>query len=96
VAGAGWAGPAWCQAAMWRPPSGGSAHTVTGAWPRAICGMTAAPRGDTLLIAGTPATAGDFSVTVSVSDTESPAQTGTGRLVLVVDGPVPPTAPATP
>ena len=59
-------------------------------------GMTAAPRGDTLLIAGTPATAGDYSVTVSVSDTESPAQTGTGRLVLVVDGPVPPTAPATP
>jgi hypothetical protein len=59
-------------------------------------GMTAAPRGDTLVIAGTPAMAGDFSVTVSVSDTESPAQTGTGRLVLVVDNPAPPAAAATP
>jgi eukaryotic-like serine/threonine-protein kinase len=52
-------------------------------------GMTATPRGDTLVIAGTPAVTGDFPVTVSVSDTESPAQTGTGRLVLVVDAPAP-------
>jgi serine/threonine-protein kinase len=52
-------------------------------------GMTAAPRGDTLVIAGTPAVTGDFPVTVAVSDTESPAQTGTGRLILVVDGPAP-------
>jgi eukaryotic-like serine/threonine-protein kinase len=50
-------------------------------------GMTATPRGDTLVIAGTPAVTGDFPVTVSVSDTESPPQTGTGRLVLVVDPP---------
>jgi eukaryotic-like serine/threonine-protein kinase len=50
-------------------------------------GMTATPRGDTLVIAGTPAATGDFVVTLSVSDTESPAQTGTGRLVLVVDAP---------
>jgi len=42
VAGAGWAGPAGYQAAMWRPPSGGNAQTVTGAFPSAICGMTAA------------------------------------------------------
>jgi serine/threonine-protein kinase len=52
-------------------------------------GMTATPRGDTLIIAGTPAVAGDFPFTVSVSDTESPAQTGTGRLLLVVDAPAP-------
>jgi eukaryotic-like serine/threonine-protein kinase len=52
-------------------------------------GMTATPRGDTLVIAGTPAAAGDFPITVSVSDTESPAQTGTGRLLLVVDAPAP-------
>jgi hypothetical protein len=52
-------------------------------------GMTATPRGDTLVIAGTPAVSGDFPVTVSVSDTESPAQTGTGRLLLVVDAPAP-------
>ena len=52
-------------------------------------GMTATPRGDTLVIAGTPAVTGDFPVTVSVSDTESPAQTGTGRLLLVVDAPAP-------
>ena len=52
-------------------------------------GMTATPHGDTLVIAGTPAVTGDFPVTVSVSDTESPAQTGTGRLVLVVDAPAP-------
>jgi hypothetical protein len=51
--------------------------------------MTATPRGDTLVIAGTPAVSGDFPVTVSVSDTESPAQTGTGRLLLVVDAPAP-------
>jgi eukaryotic-like serine/threonine-protein kinase len=52
-------------------------------------GMTATPRGDTLVIAGTPAVTGDFPVTVSVSDTESPPQTGTGRLILVVDAPAP-------
>ena len=52
-------------------------------------GMTATPRGDTLIIAGTPAVTGDFAVTVSVSDTESPARTGTGRLLLVVDAPAP-------
>ena len=52
-------------------------------------GMTATPRGDTLVIAGTPAMTGDFPVTVSVSDTESPPQTGTGRLLLVVDAPAP-------
>ena len=52
-------------------------------------GMTAPPRGDTLVIAGTPAVTGDFPVTVSVSDTESPPQTGTGRLILVVDAPAP-------
>lgn len=54
-------------------------------------GMTATPRGDTLVIAGTPAATGDFPVTVSVSDTESPAQTETGRLILVVDAPAPQT-----
>jgi eukaryotic-like serine/threonine-protein kinase len=53
-------------------------------------GMTATPRGDTLFIAGTPTVTGDFPVTVSVSDTESPAQTGTGRLILVIDAPAPP------
>jgi hypothetical protein len=58
-------------------------------------GMTATPRGDTLVIAGTPAVTGDFPVTVSVSDTESPAQTGTGRLILVIDAPAP-RATATP
>jgi eukaryotic-like serine/threonine-protein kinase len=52
-------------------------------------GMTATPRGDTLVIAGTPAVTGDFPVTVSVSDTGSPAQTGTGRLILVIDAPAP-------
>jgi eukaryotic-like serine/threonine-protein kinase len=52
-------------------------------------GMTATPRGDTLVIAGTPAVTGNFPVTVSVSDTESPAQTGTGRLILVIDPPAP-------
>ena len=52
-------------------------------------GLTATPRGGTLVIAGTPAVAGDFPVTVSVSDTESPAQTGTGRLLLVIDPPAP-------
>ena len=52
-------------------------------------GMTATPRGDTLVIAGTPAATGNFPVTVSVSDTESPPQTGTGRLILVVDAPAP-------
>jgi eukaryotic-like serine/threonine-protein kinase len=52
-------------------------------------GMTATPRGDTLVIAGTPAVTGDFPVTVSVSDTGSPAQTATGRLILVIDAPVP-------
>jgi hypothetical protein len=52
-------------------------------------GMTATPRGDALVIAGTPAVTGDFPVTVSVSDTESPPQTGTGRLILVVDAPAP-------
>jgi hypothetical protein len=52
-------------------------------------GMTATPRGDTLVIAGTPAVSGDYPVTVSVSDTESPAQTGTGRLLLVVDATAP-------
>jgi hypothetical protein len=35
----------------------------------------------------TPAVTGNFPVTVSVSDTESPAQTGTGRLILVIDPP---------
>jgi eukaryotic-like serine/threonine-protein kinase len=55
-------------------------------------GITATPDGDTLLIAGTPAATGDFPVTVRVSDTESPAQTGTGRLVLVVDPPAPQTS----
>jgi eukaryotic-like serine/threonine-protein kinase len=58
-------------------------------------GMTATPRGDTLIIEGTPAVTGDFPVTVSVSDTESPARTGTGRLILVVEAPTP-QAPATP
>ena len=58
-------------------------------------GMTATPRGDTLVIAGTPAVTGDFPVTVSVSDTESPAQTGMGRLILVIDAPAPQTT-ATP
>jgi Putative Ig domain len=52
-------------------------------------GMTVTSRGDTLVIAGTPAVTGDFPVTVSVSDTESPAQTGIGRLILVVDAPAP-------
>ena len=55
----------------------------------------ATPRGDTLVIAGTPAVTGDFPVTVSVSDTESPAQTGTGGLILVIDAPAPQTT-ATP
>ena len=64
---------------------------VTGLPP----GMTATPRGDILVIAGTPAVKGDFPVTVSVSDTESPSQTGTGRLILVIDAPAPQTA-ATP
>jgi hypothetical protein len=50
------------------------------------------PSGDTLVIAGTPAVTGDFPVTVSVRDTESPAQTGTGRLILVIDAPAPQTA----
>ncbi|HEY0938032.1 MAG TPA: putative Ig domain-containing protein, partial [Trebonia sp.] len=60
-------------------------------------GMTATPRGGTLVIAGTPAVTGDFPVTVSVSDTESPAQTETGHLILVIDAPVPPaTATAAP
>jgi hypothetical protein len=54
-------------------------------------GMTATQRGDTLVIAGTPVVTGDFPVTVSVSDTESPAQTGTGRLILVIDAPAPQT-----
>jgi hypothetical protein len=54
-------------------------------------GVTATPSGDTLVITGTPAVTGDFPVTVSVSDTESPAQTATGRLVLVIDAPAPPT-----
>jgi eukaryotic-like serine/threonine-protein kinase len=58
-------------------------------------GMTATPRGDSLVIAGTPAVTGDFPVTVSFSDAGSPAQTGTGRLILVVDAPAPQAA-ATP
>ena len=52
-------------------------------------GVTATPHGDTLVIAGTPTATGDFPVTVSVSDTESPAQTGTGRLILVIDASAP-------
>ena len=52
---------------------------------RLASGATA--RDDTLVIAGTPAVTGGFPVTVSVSDTESPPQTGTGPLILVVDAP---------
>ena len=51
-------------------------------------GMTATPHGDVT---------GDFPITVSVSGTESPAQTGTGRLIQVIDAPAPrTTATATP
>jgi hypothetical protein len=57
-------------------------------------GMTATPRGDSLVIAGTPAVTGEFPVTVSVSDTESPAQTGTASLILVIDAPAPQTTAA--
>ena len=59
-------------------------------------GMTATAQGNSLVIAGTPAAKGDFPLSVSVSDTESPPQTGTGHLVLVVDAPASPTAAPTP
>jgi hypothetical protein len=58
-------------------------------------GMTATPSGNTLVITGTPAATGNFPVTVSVSDTESPAQTATGRLILVIDAPTPQTIATT-
>ena len=75
--------------------SGGNGSVKWGQVKGLPRGMTATPRGNTLVITGTPAATGDFPVTVSVSDTESPAQTVTGHLILVVDGPAP-TSTATP
>ena len=73
--------------------SGGNGAARWGGVSGLPSGMTATPSGDTLIIAGTPTVTGDFPVTVSVSDTESPAQTATGHLVLVIDPPAPPTIP---
>jgi serine/threonine-protein kinase len=50
-------------------------------------GLTATPSGNTLTISGSPEASGGFPVTVSVSDTESPAQTATASLTLTVGAP---------
>ena len=50
-------------------------------------GLTATATGGTLMVSGTPTDGGNFSVTVTVSDGESPAQTAAAVLTLVVDDP---------
>ncbi len=74
--------------------SGGNGSVKWGQVTGLPRGITATPRGDTLVVAGTPTVTGDFPVTVSVSDTESPAQSDTGHLILVVDAPAPPPPPS--
>jgi eukaryotic-like serine/threonine-protein kinase len=57
-------------------------------------GLTAIPSGGTLTVSGTPTDSGSFPVTMTVSDTESPAQTAEAGLTLVVASPItsPPTS----
>jgi hypothetical protein len=62
--------------------NGSYTWTVTGL----PSGLTSTPHGRTLTISGTPAVSGSFPVAVTVSDSESPAQTAAGGLTLVVNG----------
>jgi eukaryotic-like serine/threonine-protein kinase len=50
-------------------------------------GLVASPNGGTLSVSGTPTASGSFPVAVTVSDTESPAQTAAAGLTLVVASP---------
>ncbi len=51
-------------------------------------GLAAATSGGTLTVSGTPTESGSFPVSVTVSDTESPAQTAAADLSLVVVVPI--------
>jgi eukaryotic-like serine/threonine-protein kinase len=62
--------------------NGSYTWTVTGL----PSGLTSTSKGRTLTISGTPAVSGSFPVAVTVSDSESPAQTAAGGLTLVVSG----------
>jgi hypothetical protein len=57
--------------------------TVTGL----PAGLAATASGGTLSVSGTPAVSGSFPVAVTLSDTESPAQTAAADLTLVVASP---------
>ena len=57
-------------------------------------GMGATVSGGTLTVSGTPTESGIFPVSVTVSDTESPAQTAAAPLTLVVAGLSPPPTPS--
>jgi eukaryotic-like serine/threonine-protein kinase len=50
-------------------------------------GLVATASGGTLTVSGTPTASGSFPVAVTVSDTESPAQTAAADLTLLVDDP---------
>ncbi len=52
-------------------------------------GLAATASGGTLTVSGTPTASGSFPVAVTVSDTESPAQTAAADLALVVADPLP-------
>jgi len=62
--------------------NGSYSWTVTGL----PSGLASTPNGRTLTVSGTPAVSGSFPVAVSVSDSESPAQSAAGGLTLVVSG----------